>query len=174
MIFSRKQGFTVLELLVVIAMITILLGIVMVSFSRAKRNVNDDGKVSQFKLLQLSLEQYHTQCKVYPRDLDPTTDNAYPIQGGAQPCTPFGEFLSPSISLPLFQYTALGSSVAQPGSGYCSTYHLSVQLENVNARNDALSADTDFTGSSDLSPCASGPNHVDADDTQGFYDIRYP
>lgn len=72
------KGFTILELLMVMLMITLLIAMVLVGFSRAKKNVNDDELLANLDLVRLGLEQYHSQCKVYPDQLDRTANNGYP------------------------------------------------------------------------------------------------
>ncbi len=73
-----SKGFTILELLMVMLMITLLIAMVLVGFSRAKKNVNDDELLANLDLVRLGLEQYHSQCKVYPDQLDRTANNGYP------------------------------------------------------------------------------------------------
>ncbi len=167
-----KKGFTVLELLIVVAMIGILIGIVLVSFSKAKTHVSDDGKVSMFNLMALSLELYRAQCHVYPLDLDPTRDNGYPINGAPQSCLiRLNDVLDPTIDTSLFEYAPLRSTLTR--DGMCSSYHLAVQLEEVGTT-PTLASDSDWTGSGDLTACSMGASSVSYDDAAGFYDKLIP
>jgi len=170
-----QSGFTILELLVVIAMITILLVIMFASFGKAKTKASDDVKINNLNIVILALEQYHTQCKVYPMTLDLTANNVYPTSGGviAMSCSQFSEYLRSNIDLSMFQYASLRN--ANIPTGYCSAYHISMQLDNHELNNGKLAEDSDWAGSSSLTKCGnSGPSVVPNDDTQGYYDIKHP
>lgn len=164
-----SKGFTILELLMVMLMITLLIAMVLVGFSRAKKNVNDDELLANLDLVRLGLEQYHSQCKVYPDQLDRTANNGYP---GSPLCpVTLNDFLVPTLDLSPFTYQALGPTGAN--SGYCSAYHISVQLEERILNQGNLANDHDWTGSPDLDAC-SGGSTINSNDTDGYYDIKHP
>jgi general secretion pathway protein G len=62
----RHTGFTLIELMVVIAIIGILAGIIMVSLSAAKGRANDAKRKSDLKNLSLALSQYYNDNGAYP------------------------------------------------------------------------------------------------------------
>ena len=65
--FTRHEaGFTLVELMVVIAIIAILAGIVMSSLSTAKYRANDTKRKSDLKNLALALSQYYNDNNSYP------------------------------------------------------------------------------------------------------------
>ncbi len=168
--YTHTHGFTILELLMVIFMITLILGIVLVSFSRAKKNVSDDQKLAQLDLVRLALEQYRAQCKVYPNTFALTADNAYP--GTQSTCSvTLGDFIVPDTDVTLFSYQALGATGI--GSGYCSAYHIAVQLEERVPNQGKLARDDDWTVSGNQGPC-SGASAISSDDATGWYDIKHP
>lgn len=80
MIFSRtKKGFTLIEMLIVIAIIGILSSIVLVGLGPVQRRGRDARRISDLRQVQNALELYFNKCGYYP--------------GGAQPaasCTGFG------------------------------------------------------------------------------------
>ena len=62
----RAAGFTLIELMVVIAIIAILAGIIMGSLATAKYRANDSKRKSDLKNLSLALSQYYNDNGSYP------------------------------------------------------------------------------------------------------------
>ena len=157
-----------LELLVVLFIMTILLSIVLISFSRGNRNTQNKVSVSQVQLVQLALEEYRAQCRVYPSSLDLDTNNNYPGSFNNQCLVEFGQIVSPEImdELENFEYTALESSSSIPDA--CSAYHLSIQI---NQPSRFLDEDADFEGAAEWVGCGTSGNHVEYTDADGWYDI---
>jgi len=54
----RRQGFTLLELLIVIAIIGILISIGVVSYGAAQKKSRDSRRMSDLKAVQAAFEQY--------------------------------------------------------------------------------------------------------------------
>lgn len=162
--FFSQKGFTVLELLVVLFILTILLSIVLISFTRGNKNTKNKVSISEFNLVQVALEEYRAQCKVYPVELDTGANNAYP--GGPDCILKFGEILPENIDLANFSYASLRSEFS--GSGVCSAYHLSRELYDPSRY---LEDDDDWGGDSNWTACQSGPNEADYADP--WYDIVY-
>lgn len=68
---SRKhKGFTVLEFLIVIAIMSILVGLILVGLTAARTNARDQEKISNLQKIALGIQQYHDICNQYPSDLD--------------------------------------------------------------------------------------------------------
>jgi len=66
-IFNKKSlGFTLIELMVVIAIIGILATIGYASFDEARQQARDKVRMASLKELQLSIELYRAQTGVYP------------------------------------------------------------------------------------------------------------
>ena len=76
---SRKDGFTLIELLVVISIIGMLSSIVLASLNTARAKSRDSKRMSDLRQMQLALEQYYDDNRVYP-----TTGGNW--HGGASGC----------------------------------------------------------------------------------------
>ena len=167
---SFEKGFTVLELLVVLFIMTILLSIALVSFTRGNRNTQNKTRIADFQLVQLALEEYRAQCKVYPDELKLDTSNNYPGSLNSECLLKFGEILPPTIAAKVdagdFEYKSLRGNSSPDGA--CSAYHLSVELLDPSK---FLEGDSDYDGSSEWPACESGNNHVDEGDP--WYDVVY-
>lgn len=67
MIKQTRNGFTLLELMVVVGIIAILLGLGSLSYSTAQRKSRDARRKGDVKEIQSSMEQYYSICGfVYP------------------------------------------------------------------------------------------------------------
>ncbi len=66
---SKKRGFTIIEIMVVIAIIGILTAIVLASVSAIKKTARDNQRRTDIKLLQVKLAAYRDQNGVYPASL---------------------------------------------------------------------------------------------------------
>jgi len=67
---SVTEGFTLLEMLIVLGIIAVILSVLTVSFSTAQKKSRDAKRKSDLKTLQAGFEQYYSTCGyVYPTDL---------------------------------------------------------------------------------------------------------
>ncbi len=66
MIKSKKDGFTLVELMVVIAIIGILSAIITANFAGAKSKARDAKRVSDLAQMQLALAGYFNACNAFP------------------------------------------------------------------------------------------------------------
>lgn len=67
---SVTEGFTLLEMLVVLGIIAIILSVLTVSFSTAQKKSRDAKRKSDVKSLQNALEQYYSACSyTYPTSI---------------------------------------------------------------------------------------------------------
>ncbi|MEI7777687.1 MAG: type II secretion system protein [bacterium] len=62
----RKNGFTLIEILVVVSIMGILLSIVMENIGSAQARSRDHKRISDIKSLQLALEQYYDGNNAFP------------------------------------------------------------------------------------------------------------
>jgi len=60
--YIYQSGFTLLELLVVIGIISLLVGLGSVSYSTAQKKARDAKRKSDLQAIQSSLEQYYSIC----------------------------------------------------------------------------------------------------------------
>ena len=187
----RDNGFTLVEMIVVIGLMTILLVFALSNLNNNRAGARDNIRVSDIKRIRLALEEYHVHCGVFPSTLDISTNNA---RNGV--CSSrLGDFISeipnnPSYSLKpsyihtqYYQYVGLSKV---PG-GPCYDYHLAVQLERGGDDNDYsgdknaryFNEDHDFAKNSGRygEECAGASfadiiEHAEDDDNYGLYDFR--
>ncbi|MFA6432942.1 MAG: type II secretion system protein [Candidatus Paceibacterota bacterium] len=76
--FSKTGGFSLIELLVVITIISLLTGIAIKSISGSKVKARDAQRVSDLGHLQLALALYLDRCGSYPSSLSVGTANGCP------------------------------------------------------------------------------------------------
>lgn len=73
---TLKKGFTLVELLAVIAIIGILASIVIANLGNARSQAKDARRISDIKNIQLALAQYFNDNLRYPCDIYSTTNTA--------------------------------------------------------------------------------------------------
>ncbi|MCL4354332.1 prepilin-type N-terminal cleavage/methylation domain-containing protein [Patescibacteria group bacterium] len=136
-IFRKKDAFTLIELLIVIAIIGVLAALLMANFIGVRQRSRDSQRKSDMRQIQSALELYRADESSYPAALpacgDPltgaTTSNVY-IQ--KLPCDP--------VSGDTYSYTTTGTPPM--------SYVLIACLENVN--------DSQKDTSNDPSACTGG------------------
>lgn len=67
---TKKQGFTLIELMISISIIAILTALAVFSFSSAQKKGRDSRRAQDIKILQLAAEQYMMLSGEYPDDPD--------------------------------------------------------------------------------------------------------
>lgn len=68
----KNKAFTLIELMVVVAIISILSAIVLGNLTQAKAKARDSKRVSDLAQIQLALEVFFDRCNAYPTALDVT------------------------------------------------------------------------------------------------------
>lgn len=63
---KAQQGFTIIELLIVIAIIAILAGLVLNNFQNAQAKARDTGRVTDINNIHSKLEEYYNDNGAYP------------------------------------------------------------------------------------------------------------
>lgn len=90
---SLKKGFTLVELMVVIAIIGILTAIVTTNFAQSKAKARDAKRISDLAQIQLTLELFFDRCNGYPVKLTSEVVNSITL-----PSCPSGINLGTFIS----------------------------------------------------------------------------
>lgn len=108
-----RRGFSLIELLIVVALIGILTAIATASYSTMQKKARDNRRVSDMKAVQQGLEQYFAD-----------NGSAYP-----SPCTGLGTTYLPN-GFPVDPKTKLDYSVNCPGTSYCVCAKLEVEVGN--------------------------------------------
>ena len=163
----KPKGFTVLEFLIVVAIMSILVGLILVGLNAARENARDQEKIANLQKVALGIEQYHDICREYPAELDP-----------AQSCSNLNgaklETLIPDLAKYTFNtggdynYIALSNNQADPA--ICSNFHLWVRLEK---DRDTNAAHFDSAQTNDFWACPqSSPEAIDAFTDRTIYDIH--
>ncbi|MFC1711955.1 type IV pilin protein [Patescibacteria group bacterium] len=111
----NKKGFTLLELLIVIAIIGILVSIGTVSYTRAQRKSRDSRRQGDLKAVQNALEQYYSD-----------NDGDYPGGVGAYPAGLDTTYLPDGVPMD----PRRGTNYCVSGTYDASTYTLCADLED--------------------------------------------
>ena len=154
---NSQRGFTIVELMVVVAIIGILSGIIITSLTGSKAKSRDARRVSDVNQIQLALEQYFDRCGQYPTTLATTSNNGCPVDPGTSQPINLGYYISiiptPPSNATAYDY-ANNSSVSTYGP---TDYVLHTQLENSNVQvqqNSLQSLPTGISGSNCYNPAA--------------------
>jgi prepilin-type N-terminal cleavage/methylation domain-containing protein len=132
-----RQGFTIIELLVVISIVSVLATIIMFSFVGVRQSGRDSQRRSDIRQIQIALELYRADTGVYP---DALSNGPHPNGKLVAECKGlFGTSLSPYLkSVPcdpsgtgVFNGGFYGYIPAVSG-GVNTTYTLNACLENAN------------------------------------------
>jgi prepilin-type N-terminal cleavage/methylation domain-containing protein len=110
---KKKNGFTLLELLVVIGIIALILGIAVASYSEAQKRSRDARRRSDLKAMQDALEQYYG-----------ANSYVYPIDGGSGDCS--AASVNMKSSWPTDPGTSDYEEVCNTGTDYCICVDLEV------------------------------------------------
>jgi general secretion pathway protein G len=136
---KSNLGFTLIEIVVVIAIMAVLTVVIYASFSGAKAQSRDQERITNISSIQLALETYYNQKHKYPENLSLLT----PLYINKIPTPPSG---SPSGSDYSYNYVPIGVTL-----GICSSYHLWTKLETNNIN---LSSKKGFSSITSSTACA--------------------
>lgn len=117
---SFTKGFTIIELLVTVAIIAILSSIVLANFGQARAKSRDGKRVSDINQIQLALTLFFDRCDVYPASPLLLADNG----GGSCPTgITLGTFIG---KIPLSPSNTAYNYAVSPD---LDDYHIGIQLE---------------------------------------------
>lgn len=150
------KGFTLIELIVVMAIIGVLASIVLVSVSGAKAKSRDSKRIADLKSIQLALSLYYTDNGMYPKNIyagagTPPSNGLAPTYLPSVPTDPNNtatcdnSSVNTSTGRICYQYTGYvttQSTCAGTNAGNTPiSYHLGAVLEDV--KNNELTRDVD-------------------------------
>jgi prepilin-type N-terminal cleavage/methylation domain-containing protein len=118
-----NKGFTLVELLVVMAIIALLTSLIIVNIYSSRGKARDAKRVSDLNQIQLALEQFFDRCQVYPTTLTTSSSN-----GSCTGTVTLGNFIS---VIPTDPKTHSSYTYANDGSSYLD-YILRTTLEYPN------------------------------------------
>lgn len=136
-----QKGFTLIEMLVVIAIISILIGIGVNTFTIAQKKARDVRRKADLRSIQVALELYKQDKGSYPTGgctnyycyTSSTTSNYIsglePDYIPKLPTDPKTPNTGPAYSAGKYSYT-YGNSVTSPGTTIVAGYDLLTRLEN--------------------------------------------
>ncbi len=121
----RDRGFTVLELLVTVAIIAVLSTVIVTMTNSARIKGRDGNRVSQIRQIRYALEQYRLVNGQYPQCLYVAAGCGTTLNG-----TTFMKNVpvDPKTAAP-YAYAGLATSA---GGSTCTSYHLGSTLEDKN------------------------------------------
>jgi prepilin-type N-terminal cleavage/methylation domain-containing protein len=161
----KHKGFTVLEFLIVMAIMSILIGLILVGLTAARAHSRDQAKISNLQTIAVGITQYHDICREYPSSLSATE-----TCGGLQGSTLAN--LIPEIDSYQFNtgrdYNYAAIALDTDDLDTCSSFHLSVSLERNNTATNAAR----FNSQSMILCNFSDSVPVDAENSTTLYDIH--
>ena len=166
-IFRKNNGFTLIEIVVVIAIMGVLSAVIYSSFDASRQKSRDQKRVSDISTIQLALEQYFQKNGIYPSDLNILTQTPKYISEIPK---------DPTSGNP---YTGNYIPITKTfGSNNCVSYQLWAKFER---NNEYLNSKKGFNSlnlltTQNLDPkslyeCGSGHNKIDAFNATTTYDV---
>lgn len=121
----KQNGFTLLELLVVIGIIGLLASIIVVNLTSARRKARDTKRVGDIRNLQTALEDYYAKNGAYPANLGALVTGGQIPVWPLDPLAPSGTSCAANSDLCYWyaDYTPTGALGPQ-------SYHLGASLED--------------------------------------------
>lgn len=174
MIAMERKGFTLIEILIVVAIIAILASIVLVGLGPTQQSGRDARRLSDLHEIQNGLELYYNSCGYYPGTAVSAPCAAYAASDGYYGSGPTD---TKSVEYIMTHFSALGINQVpdDPTSGHHylyavipggTSYILEAQLENTNNSVFAsytvpgnLSSYTDADGSKVISTGCTGTGY---------------
>ncbi len=126
---TKQQGFTIVELLIVIVVIGILALLVITTFTGIQKKARDTERTTDIKAIHSQLEAYYAQKSAYPALAEVTTTTLKGLDADALVApNPIGTFDASAATIAKYQYVTspVGCTTA---ANDCTSYVLSYVLE---------------------------------------------
>ncbi|MFH0755070.1 MAG: type II secretion system protein [bacterium] len=157
-VFKKKYGYTLIEIVIVIAIMGVLSIIIYSSFDVSKAQSRDQKRVTDIKSLQIALEQYFRIYGIYPTSINTLVPN----------------YISsiPTDSNNNYENNYFPITKTS-GSSNCISYQLWAKFEK---NNSYLDSKKGFDSTLSTLPhimyeCGSGHNKINASSTILIYDV---
>lgn len=123
----KNKGFTLVELLITVSIISVLSVIGTITFQSVNKNSRDAKRQSDLKLIQSAIEQYHGDQYNYPANADLTFGGS--LTSGAKT---YYNIIPKDPQDPTYAYcySALPTNCDNTAGNKCSSYELFALLEN--------------------------------------------
>lgn len=138
---KNQKAFTIVELMIVVAMIAIVIMLVAMNYQKTRGGARDRIRVAHVQELRLALQEYQAKCGEYPPTLNPEESSSDCPPGftlaDVLPMLPenpnyteeplyYQEVLGVENSYNGYYYSGLSTGI----NGKCYEYHLGVVLES--------------------------------------------
>lgn len=158
---GSDSGFTLIEILIVVAIIAILSSVVLVGLGPTQQSGRDARRLSDLHEIQTGLELYYSKCGFYPGGID-CAPNENPLGYSGMSAALTGSGIGVT-SVPQDPTKGASYSYATNGSASAggSSYLLMAKLENQNNSafvNYTAPSTTQYTYGDTISSC-SAPNY---------------
>lgn len=126
----KQQGFTIVELLIVIVVIGILAALVITTFTGIQRRARDTERQTDIKALHSQLEAYYAQNGFYPALAEVNTTTLAGLDAGALTSPPNNNTAidSAPTTNAKYRYTPAPANCTT-AAGTCASYELESDLE---------------------------------------------
>ncbi len=110
---TRSKGFTIIELLVTIAIVGLLLGITAFVFEGTRKNARDDRRKTDMASIVAGMENFYSDCGLY------LSDHSYACRAGTTNVSCWPEGASPVTGLSwIFENPSYGKQACLPSNIY--------------------------------------------------------
>ena len=130
-------GFTVLEILIVLAIMSILMSLILVGLNSARSHSQDQNKVTAVQTIVVGLTQYYDACRSYPATLDATNPATCSNLGGKTIIDFIPDLASYNFNQTGSSYMYTGLTTGQSNSTDCSNFHIGVNLAGSSSEFDS-------------------------------------
>jgi type IV pilus assembly protein PilA len=126
---NKQKGFSLIELLIVVAIILIIAAIAIPNLLRARIAANEASAVSSLRTMNTACITYNTSYNVYPSALT----NLAPVASGSTPTSTSADLLDATLTTSPFQKSGYTFAMTVGSSGVAGvTYAITATPMNIN------------------------------------------